>query len=83
MASPTADVTCELTTLKLGFSKRRALVKMKAGKPTDIFLFRKGASEADELKALGELQESIDTRSKFRPSSSLQHMHVGQGEGWE
>ena len=83
MAAPTADVTCELTSLKVGFSKRRVLVKMKAGKPTDIFLFRKGTSEADELKALGELQESIDTRSKFRPSISLLPMHVGQDVGWE
>ena len=83
MAAPIADVTCELTSLKVGLSKRRALVKMKAAKPTDIFLFRKDASEADEVKALGELQESIDTCSKFRPSISLQHMHVGQSEGWE
>ena len=83
MTAPTADVTCELTTLKLGFSKRRVLVKMNAGKLTDIFVFRKDATEDDELKALRELQESIDTRSKFRPSISLRHMRVSQSVGWE
>lgn len=83
MADPTADVTCELTTIKWGFSKRRALVKMKAGKATDIFLFRKGASDADELQALGELQESIETRSKFRSSIRLLHTTVSDYHGYE
>ena len=45
MAAPTPDVTCELTSPKVGFSKRRRLVQMKAVKPTDISLFRKDASE--------------------------------------
>ena len=45
MAAPTPDVTCELASLKVGLSKRRTLVQMKAGKPTDISLFRKDASE--------------------------------------
>ena len=83
MAAPIADVTCELTSLKSGPLQTPGTREDEGGKPTDIFLFRKDASEAGEVKALGELQESIDTCSKFRPSISLQHMHVGQSEGWE
>ena len=84
MTDPTDAVTCELTTMKVGLSKRRVLVKMKAGTVTDVYLFRKHTSEADELKALSELQEAIDTGSKFRSSIRLVPLeNVKPYAGWE